>query len=800
MKSYLSLIPISAKVRRRQNRMTILCIIISVLLVTAIFSVADMMIRTETTHIIEKHGKWHIQLENIAQETAEEISQRSDVAASGWKAEFNTDADKSYFIGKKKATLYGTDEIYIIQLADGVEEGSFPQNNNEVMLSSNAKQGLHLQLGDRVRINTPAKEAEYIVSGFGSDDKEYYRGQTYLVAVYMTQDAFAALMEQNGVSYLGESSEDTIKDADSGYKQSYKQSYSQSYYVQFQDSAKAAEAIPALQQQYQLPQNCISENKAVMGLTGKSSNQSIINMYGIAAVLFVLVLTAGVLMISGSMNSNVAQRMKFFGMMRCIGASRRQIICFVRLEALNWCKTAVPIGLFAGTAASWGICVVLHYGIGGEFAAMPVFALSPVGLISGAAVGIVTVLFAAQSPAKRAARVSPMMAVSGNAGMGNSVKHTIKFHMARVEWILGIHHAVASKKNLLLMTGSFALSIIMFLCFFVGMDFIRKLMPSMQPYQPDVTIGGYKNALIISQDFTEEIRKISGVSHIWGSSYLYHFPASSPQQDIEYINLVSYSDYLLDCAKDSVMQGNLSAIYGNSSQVITVKNKENPLKVGDIIEIGEKKVEITCAISEGLYPSENSIICSQETFAWLTGEQNYNLIGVQFGKNVSEETVQQIADLAVGEMIFTDERVTNQENNTTYWATRILGYSVLAIIASITLFNIMNSISMSVTARIKQYGAMRAVGMDGRQLTYMITAEAFTYAITGLVVGCGVGIPLSRFLHIRLLTYYFGIEWYLPSTLVMIVIIFVLASAVIAVYSPAKRIRNMAITATINEL
>ena len=39
MKSYLSLIPISAKVRRRQNRMTILCIVIAVFLVSAIFSV-----------------------------------------------------------------------------------------------------------------------------------------------------------------------------------------------------------------------------------------------------------------------------------------------------------------------------------------------------------------------------------------------------------------------------------------------------------------------------------------------------------------------------------------------------------------------------------------------------------------------------------------------------------------------------------------------------------------------------------------------------------------------------------------
>lgn len=83
MKSYLSLIPISAKVRKRQNRMTVLCIIISVFLVTAIFSVADMMIRTESDFMISNHGNWHIAIKNISQNNADEISNRSDVTAVG---------------------------------------------------------------------------------------------------------------------------------------------------------------------------------------------------------------------------------------------------------------------------------------------------------------------------------------------------------------------------------------------------------------------------------------------------------------------------------------------------------------------------------------------------------------------------------------------------------------------------------------------------------------------------------------------------------------------------------------------
>ena len=124
----------------------------------------------------------------------------------------------------------------------------------------------------------------------------------------------------------------------------------------------------------------------------------------------------------------------------------------------------------------------------------------------------------------------------------------------------------------------------------------------------------------------------------------------------------------------------------------------------------------------------------------------------------------------------------------------------MAIIAMITLFNIINSISMSVTARIKQYGAMRAVGMDGEQLTRMIAAEAFTYAVSGLIVGSGIGIVLSRFLYVRLVTRYFGSQWSLPVVLIAIIVVFDTVSAAAAVYAPAKRIRNMPITATINEL
>lgn len=778
MKSYLSLVPISGKVRKRQNRMTIFCVIISVLLVTAIFSVADMFIRTQSEGLKQKHGNWHIRLENISQDTAEEISRHPDVAAIGWSETFNTDGDQPFYIGEKKAALYGVDSIYLAELVNALEEGSLPQGDNDVMLSSNARLALDVKIGDHVTVKTPSGDTDFTVCGFGSDDAEYYQGQTYMVAVYMMRDAYIGVMEQNHIPI------------------------NPSCYIQFQDVSKASGIITEIRQQYDLPEEDISENTAIMGLAGQSSNESMKNIYGIAAILFVIVLLAGVLMISGSMNSNVAQRTKFFGMMRCIGASRQQIIRYVRLEALNWCKTAVPVGLVTGTAIEWGVCAFLRYGVGGEFAAMPVFALSPVGLLSGAMVGIVTVLLAAQSPAKRASKVPPMAAVSGNSDTALSVRHTTKRKIRKVERTLGIHHATASKKNWFLLTASFSLSIILFLCISVGLDFAHELLPVTRSWQADtdITLTGYANERVLAQGLSDEISGITGVEHVWGSSYTEHVPAVSSRQEIDHVNITSYSEYMLDCAEESLVQGNLSEVYGDSGKAMTVLNKDNPIKVGDIIQVAGQEIEVVCGISSGLYPGEYSIICSQETFARLTGEENYSMIGIQLSRQATDETVKQINSLAGSNVIFTDERQRNQEDVNTWLAAKFLLYSFMAIIAMITLFNIINSISMSVTARIKQYGAMRAVGMDGEQLTRMIAAEAFTYAVSGLIVGSGIGIVLSRFLYVKLVTRYFGSQWSLPIVLLAIIVVFDTVSAAAAVYAPAKRIRNMPITATINEL
>ena len=124
----------------------------------------------------------------------------------------------------------------------------------------------------------------------------------------------------------------------------------------------------------------------------------------------------------------------------------------------------------------------------------------------------------------------------------------------------------------------------------------------------------------------------------------------------------------------------------------------------------------------------------------------------------------------------------------TYWAFHLVVYAFLIVIAGITILNIINSISMSVSARMKQYGILRAIGMDDAQLKRMISAEASTYAVSGLVVGIALGLVLNRKLYILLSTHYFGAAWQVPWGCLAVIVVVVLAAVVLAVYNPVRRI------------
>lgn len=776
MRSYLSLVPISAKVHKRQSRMTRICIILSVFLVTSIFSMADMWTDAETTAMRHNHGDWHIALQNVSEDEAEQIRKNSGVAVSSWYDEINTDAEQNYYIDGKNAVLYGIEESYITDIMKYPTEGVYPQNENEVALSADAKELFSVKIGDEITLDTPMGDVKYTISGFYEDDTEY-NDIIGGCCVFMNRKAFDEIRRLNGIESASQ------------------------FYIRFQNENGLKKTIADIMQQYNLTAENVKENTAVLGMLGASSNESVNGLYPLAVACFVIILIAGVFMISSCMNSNVAQRTKFFGMMRCIGASKQQIIRFVRLEALNWCKTAIPMGCVLGIVTCWILCAILRFFVKGEWVDMPLFAVSINGILCGALVGVITVFIAAHSPAKQAAMVSPVAAVSGNADMSKNVNHAAKTRFLKVETSLGIHHATGTKKNLFLMTGSFALMIVLFLAFSACLDLVHKLLPSVtSKFTPDITIASQDDTNSLDGNLPEKIAEIEGVESAFGMMTRTALSVEVNGNETE-IDLFSHDKTLLDTFKKSVISGDISRVYEDGNYAMAVYNQDNRLDVGDKIKIGNQELEIVCVTSEGVgsVSGAPTVVCSEKTFMRLTGECRFAMISVVLKKDVSEAAVSKIRDLA-GDYLFVDNREENSDINGSYWVFRIASYGFLAIISLITVLNITNSISMGVSARIKQYGAMRAVGMGSGQVAKMITAEAVTYAICGTAAGIVLGLLLHYLIYAKVVITHFGGSWNIPFTAIAIVLLLVAFSCIVAIYAPAKRIRNMAITATINEL
>lgn len=744
MRHYLDLIKISAKQHRKQNRMTRLCIVLAVFLVTVIFGMADMEMRSQLMQAKKTDGSWHAAFAADGQQGML-LKERPEVEHIARYGSLNYYLDDGYQIEGIETGICGFDQELQEMLPDAeVVEGRFAQTAKEAVINENIKVRLGTKIGDTIVMSTPQGRTEtYCVTGIAKN-----------TALTAELDAFCIYLNIEG--YFGLSVEENNADKEA------------LYFVQFRKFCNIQKTIHEISAQFGFSPEQVRQNAKVLMLMFQSRDPYMMGFYSVAAVLAVLVVIAGILMITASMNSNIARRTEFFGMMRCLGATGGQVVRFVKKEALSWCKSAIPSGVLAGTIVIWGLCGMLRYLSPGLFEGLPVFGVSIPGILCGILVGLITVLLAAGSPAKRASKVSPLTAVCGNAGTVQAVKKTANTKIFKVDTALGIHHASGSKKNFILITGSFAFSIILFLAFSTAVDFMHHAVTALRPSAPDLSVSKEDNFNQIPSELVEKIRQYPGVKKVFGRSCANITLAADGSPVI----LLSYDEQQFQWAEDSMIAGNIQdAVSGKG--VLSVFREANTFAAGSSINVwaNEKELQLSVVGILGDVPynygldkntgsTANMIICSEELFRELTGERDYTVIDIQLNSVVTDLEVQEIRrtieEACETDFSFSDRRISNQEVKGANYSMSVFLYGFLAVIALIGFFNIINSIAMSVSARMKEYGAMRAIGMSTRQLMKMIIGETMTYIVFGVLFGCGIGLPLNKAIFQSLVTSRWG--------------------------------------------
>ena len=136
---------------------------------------------------------------------------------------------------------------------------------------------------------------------------------------------------------------------------------------------------------------------------------------GLLSLLIGLIVFGSVSLIYNSFSISVSERTKQFGILKSIGATKKQIRKSVLYEASVLCSIGIPIGLVSGCL---GIAITFYFlsdSIATYLAELTDlkmrFVFSPVAIIAASVIGFVTVIISAYIPAKKAIKINPIESV-----------------------------------------------------------------------------------------------------------------------------------------------------------------------------------------------------------------------------------------------------------------------------------------------------------------------------------------------------------------------------------------------------
>lgn len=789
MRNYLELVPLYTKVHRKQNRMSIFCIFLSVFLVTTIFGMADMYIRSQLLKTKQEDGNWHIALKKISDDEAALIALRPEVNVLACYGTLNYHLDMGYTIAGKDVVICGSEEPLLTQIwADSISEGTFPQKENEILVSGNVKKDLGLTIGSKLSIQDAAgMEYSYTISGFSAD-----------LPMILSKDIYGVFMNTAA-----------FRDFYPGVTDGEPDDYSSYFLVQFRSHRNIRQTINDIKKQFHLSDEQVGEQAMLLGLLGQSDegNLFMMTIYAAAAILSVLVLLAGILMIASSLNSNIASRTEFFGMLRCIGATPRQITRLVHREALGLCRMAIPSSILASMVVIWILCAILRFLSPLYFATMPAFAISLPSIAAGLLIGILTVLLASRTPAKKASKTSPLAAVTGSASKTAPVRRAANTFLCKVDTALGIHHATANRKNFGLVVSSYALSIILFLSFSTTVDFMKHAIKPLNPWSPDISIISPDNTCTVDCALLPALQDNPSVKKVYGRMFAYDLPTIVNGKESK-TTLISYEENQFQWARKYLLDGTIKEVQNETGTALAVAspqyNNHTRLQTGDTVTLtinGQSmELKISGMVSQCPFNISDGdiLICSEETFRQLTSAMHYTIIDIQLSRNVSESDVDAIHALAKTAYTFSDQRISKQSVLGANYSFKLFIYGFLFLIAMVTVCNIINCAAMSVSARMKQYGGLRAIGLSDRQLARMIIAETASYAVAGSASGVILGLLLNWKLFTFLVTGRWNEPWSIPVLELCIIVGIVILSVILAIRGPLKKIHEMSIVDTIN--
>lgn len=823
------------KLNKKRTIVTIIGIMLSVALITAVASMYASGIKSLIKYETIIKGDFHTAFYNVPTSDIDKFINNRNIEklniteGLGYAKVDSKNEDKPY------AYLKGFTKDSLNDLSIRLVKGRLPENPNEIVIPTHLKTNgrLDLKLNDSItlevgkRINSKGDELNqsdqyqntdgeqlvemqtktYKIVGIierPATNIEYYTAPGYTFITYIDSKNLSG-----NVDIYTKFTKDGVKNWDKTIANilGVSQVLFRKVYNQEIESEKLTEQ---LKKTYMFDMN-----KYLIDLeTNPISSTSMGDLGKVLAIVIVIIVFTSIFCIKNSFDISITEKIRQYGMLRSIGATKKQIKRNVFYEATILGLIGIPLGIILGCLATYILIIISNYYltdvIQTGFKLKLVF--STYAILVAIILGIITIYFSALKSATRASKVSEIDSIRNSANLKISSKKIkspkyIK-KLFGIGGVISFKNLKRNKKKYRTTIISITVSTFVFIALYSFMelafqnvnnelkvsDFNISLSTnaindySYSKFLKTVNLSGVEDYAILRNS------ELSFTGSHSSKEYLEYFGTKKESNAEEHITIFAigkkqYNKYIkslglnYDDIKDKVILfdkqyitsydknnnkiiKNIRVYDFNKGDVITSTNNQLNLEIGAISSIGPNLLKNL---------SNSYLIISDEMFDKIAKTNN---LDIYYKASNADKLQDELDSYLNGESYNIDNKEENVRiMNNLFTLIAIFLYGFIIVISLIGITNIFNTITTNMELRKQEFAMLKSIGMTSKEFKRMIRLESLFMGIKSLLFGILIGIILSYLIYLSSDS---DIPYKLPivAIIISILVVFILISLI----------------------
>lgn len=825
---------------KRRTLVTIIGVIISVAMVTAVTTLGVSFMDLLQRLTIARDGEWHVLYRDVNQEQLQAIKNDEDTKTLvlsrdlGYASlEGNQNRYKPYvFIKEYDSQGFQKFPIELIK-------GRLPQTENELVISEEIAQKakINFQIGDQLLLHIGERVGS---EGDGKsltqqDRLQFQEGEisetlnvtstrSYTVVGIIARPVWEPAWAP-GYTIISNVNEKSLGENDAVNAAVALNQVKRSLYTHAQDLAR---------------QNDIAKvefNNELLRYYGVTDIDNLHKtLYNLIAIIMTIIVVGSVALIYNAFAISVAERSRHLGMLSSVGATRKQKRDSVFFEGAVIALISIPLGVLSGLAGLavtfWFINPMIKGLLGGP-AVSETFTVSvtPLSILAACLISLFTILVSTYWPAKRASHISAIDAIrqTSDIKLDHKAVRTSKLlrKLFGFEAEIGLKNLKRNRRRYQATVISLIISIVLFLTVSYFTDNLRKSAELSQDgvnFDIQIQLPGENLAedkhLIGAITGLDDVSEYSIVKELTANSWIEEelVPKELREKNESIISNGKYPYYIVIHSLDNESLREYAREAGADYHQLTDTDKLSGIVIDTISyqDYDARKFVETQAINTEigqrleLYHTDQEtheeVYLNQLQIAALTDKMPMGVFSAGPGGLtviVSEPGMEEllgqgrIADtrllLKSADPLTTQHQIENmhqsnlnifnvyqmrQQEEQIMLLMSVFTYGFIVLITAISMANIFNTISTSIALRKREFAMLKSVGMTPKGFSKMLNYESVFYGVKSLVYGLPLSI-LVMYLIYRSLGYTFSYGFTLPWNS----IVFVMGAVFIIVIS-----------------